>query len=182
MERVGGRGGKNGRTLFDRPKPTVGCSANGRRRRRRRRRRCGESVIYYRVQKNITNYYKIPFYYYSNRLYIEVSQGESLTSVFKNIYFIISLLFHCVTFPYRTLFLNLIAFIWFVIVKLWSSSISNSSQPPVTFCTLDPYTHAVFLSVTSSNILLPYYSHRASVNTSVQYKVMCENTVVIRTT
>jgi len=24
---------KNGRTLFDRPKPTVGCSANGRRRR-----------------------------------------------------------------------------------------------------------------------------------------------------
>ena len=33
---------KNGRTLFDRPKPTVGCSANGRRRRwrRRRRKRC----------------------------------------------------------------------------------------------------------------------------------------------
>jgi hypothetical protein len=30
--------GKNGRTLFGRPKPTVGCSANGRRRRRRRRR------------------------------------------------------------------------------------------------------------------------------------------------
>ena len=29
--------GKNGRTLFERPKPTVGCSANGRRRRRRRR-------------------------------------------------------------------------------------------------------------------------------------------------
>ena len=28
--------GKNGRTLFDRPKPTVGCSANARRRRRRR--------------------------------------------------------------------------------------------------------------------------------------------------
>jgi len=27
---------KNGRTLFDRPKPTVGCGANGRRRRRRR--------------------------------------------------------------------------------------------------------------------------------------------------
>ena len=26
--------GKNGRTLFDRPKPTVGCSASGRRRRR----------------------------------------------------------------------------------------------------------------------------------------------------
>jgi hypothetical protein len=25
--------GKNGRTLFDRPKPTVGCSADGRRRR-----------------------------------------------------------------------------------------------------------------------------------------------------
>ena len=25
---------KNGRTLFDRPKPTVGCSVNGRRRRR----------------------------------------------------------------------------------------------------------------------------------------------------
>jgi len=31
--------GKNGRILFDRPKPTVGCSDNGRRRRRRRRRR-----------------------------------------------------------------------------------------------------------------------------------------------
>jgi hypothetical protein len=31
--------GKSGRTLFDRPKPTVGCSANGRRRRRRSRRR-----------------------------------------------------------------------------------------------------------------------------------------------
>jgi len=33
--------GKNVRTLFDRPKPTVGCSADGRRggRRRRRRRR-----------------------------------------------------------------------------------------------------------------------------------------------
>jgi hypothetical protein len=31
--------GKNGRILFDRPKPTVGCSANGRRRRMRRRRR-----------------------------------------------------------------------------------------------------------------------------------------------
>ena len=31
--------GQNGRTLFDRPKPTVGCSANGRRRRRRRGRR-----------------------------------------------------------------------------------------------------------------------------------------------
>jgi len=30
---------KNGRTLFDRPKPTVGCSANGRRRKRNRRRR-----------------------------------------------------------------------------------------------------------------------------------------------
>ena len=28
--------GKNGRILFDRPKPIVGCSANGRRRRRRR--------------------------------------------------------------------------------------------------------------------------------------------------
>jgi hypothetical protein len=28
---------KNGRILFDRPKPTAGCSANGRRRRRRRR-------------------------------------------------------------------------------------------------------------------------------------------------
>jgi hypothetical protein len=28
--------GKNGRIVFDRPKPTVGCSASGRRRRRRR--------------------------------------------------------------------------------------------------------------------------------------------------
>jgi hypothetical protein len=27
--------GKNGRILFDRPKPTVGCNASGRRRRRR---------------------------------------------------------------------------------------------------------------------------------------------------
>ena len=34
MERVCGRWGKNGRTFFDRPKPTVGCSANERRRRR----------------------------------------------------------------------------------------------------------------------------------------------------
>jgi len=33
MERVGGRKEKNGRTLFGRPKPTVGCNANGRRRR-----------------------------------------------------------------------------------------------------------------------------------------------------
>jgi hypothetical protein len=32
MERVGDRWGKNGRILFDRPKPIVGCSANGRRR------------------------------------------------------------------------------------------------------------------------------------------------------
>jgi hypothetical protein len=31
-ERVGDIG-KNGRILFDRPKPTTGCSANGRRRR-----------------------------------------------------------------------------------------------------------------------------------------------------
>jgi hypothetical protein len=33
MERVGDIG-KNGRILFGRPKPTVGCSASGRRRRR----------------------------------------------------------------------------------------------------------------------------------------------------
>jgi hypothetical protein len=39
MERVGDRWEKNGRILFDRPKPTVGCSASGRRKRRRRRRR-----------------------------------------------------------------------------------------------------------------------------------------------
>jgi hypothetical protein len=39
MERVGDRQRKNGRILFDRAKPTVGCSANGRRRRRRRTRR-----------------------------------------------------------------------------------------------------------------------------------------------
>jgi hypothetical protein len=38
MERVGDIG-KNGKILFYRPKPTVGCSASGRRRRRRRRRR-----------------------------------------------------------------------------------------------------------------------------------------------
>jgi len=31
--------GQNGGTLFDRPKPTTGCSANGGRKRRRRRRR-----------------------------------------------------------------------------------------------------------------------------------------------
>jgi hypothetical protein len=29
MERVGDRWGKNGRILFDRPKPTLGCSARG---------------------------------------------------------------------------------------------------------------------------------------------------------
>jgi len=34
MKRVGGIG-KHGRTLFERPKPTEGCSANGRRIRRR---------------------------------------------------------------------------------------------------------------------------------------------------
>jgi hypothetical protein len=34
MERVGDRWEKNGRILFDRSKPTVGCSASGRRRRR----------------------------------------------------------------------------------------------------------------------------------------------------
>jgi hypothetical protein len=33
MERVGDRWEKNGMILFDRPKPTVGCSARGRRRR-----------------------------------------------------------------------------------------------------------------------------------------------------
>jgi len=31
--------GNNGRTFFDKPKATVGCSANGRRSRRRRRKR-----------------------------------------------------------------------------------------------------------------------------------------------
>jgi hypothetical protein len=30
---------KNGRILFDRPKPAAGCSANGRIKKRRRRRR-----------------------------------------------------------------------------------------------------------------------------------------------
>jgi hypothetical protein len=30
MERVSDRWEKNGRILFDRPKPTVGCSASGR--------------------------------------------------------------------------------------------------------------------------------------------------------
>jgi hypothetical protein len=35
MERVGDGWEKNGRILFDSPKPTVGCSASGRRRRRR---------------------------------------------------------------------------------------------------------------------------------------------------
>jgi hypothetical protein len=29
MERVGDRWGKNGRILFDRPKPTAGCSGSG---------------------------------------------------------------------------------------------------------------------------------------------------------
>jgi len=47
---------KNGRTFFDRPKPTVGCSANGRRRRRRRRRlkkevEITEHVAYLRYRK-----------------------------------------------------------------------------------------------------------------------------------
>ena len=37
--------GTNGRTLFHRPKPTVGCSANGRRRRRgKHRKRWKEEV------------------------------------------------------------------------------------------------------------------------------------------
>ena len=30
MERVSDKEKKNGRTLFDRPKPTTGCRANGR--------------------------------------------------------------------------------------------------------------------------------------------------------
>jgi len=38
MEKVRDGWKKNGRILFDRPKPTVGCSVNGRRRRRRKRR------------------------------------------------------------------------------------------------------------------------------------------------
>ena len=38
--------GKNGRILFERPKRTVGCSANGRRRRRRRRNTKFESLPY----------------------------------------------------------------------------------------------------------------------------------------
>jgi len=33
MERVGDRWGQNGEVLFDRPKPTAGCSVNGRMRR-----------------------------------------------------------------------------------------------------------------------------------------------------
>jgi hypothetical protein len=33
MERVGDKLGKNREVLFDRPKPTAGCNANGRRRR-----------------------------------------------------------------------------------------------------------------------------------------------------
>ena len=37
MEKDGDRQEKNGRTYFDRPKPTAGCSANERRRRKRRR-------------------------------------------------------------------------------------------------------------------------------------------------
>jgi len=35
MERAGDRLVKNGEVLFDRPKPTAGCSSNGRRRRLR---------------------------------------------------------------------------------------------------------------------------------------------------
>jgi hypothetical protein len=31
MERIGNKIGKNGEVLFDRPKPTASCSANGRR-------------------------------------------------------------------------------------------------------------------------------------------------------
>jgi hypothetical protein len=34
MERVGDRWEKNGRILFDRPKPTVGCSASGRKKKK----------------------------------------------------------------------------------------------------------------------------------------------------
>jgi hypothetical protein len=49
MERVGDRWEKNGRILFDRPKPTAGCSASGIiiiiRRRRRRRRICLSVVL-----------------------------------------------------------------------------------------------------------------------------------------
>ena len=44
MERVGDTG-KNREVLFKRPKPTAGCSANGRRRRGRRRGRGGRIRI-----------------------------------------------------------------------------------------------------------------------------------------
>jgi hypothetical protein len=47
---------KNGRILFDRPKPTAGSSANGRRRRtrtRRRRRRRKRRIISRYLEDNI---------------------------------------------------------------------------------------------------------------------------------
>jgi len=51
--------GKNGRTLFDRPKPTVDCNANGRRRtttrRRRRRRRSFGRSDHRREETNTLN-------------------------------------------------------------------------------------------------------------------------------
>jgi hypothetical protein len=40
---------KNGERLFDRSKPTAGCSASGGRRRRRRRRRRGEDYLLSRL-------------------------------------------------------------------------------------------------------------------------------------
>jgi hypothetical protein len=62
MEKVGERWEKNGRIFFDRPKPTVGCSASGRRRkfisyRRRPKadRKLGEAVTQFYTQLNCTN-------------------------------------------------------------------------------------------------------------------------------
>jgi hypothetical protein len=48
MERVGDRLGKNGRILFDRPKPTAGCSASGKRRR-------SKLVIFYMWKVSLRN-------------------------------------------------------------------------------------------------------------------------------
>jgi hypothetical protein len=40
---------KNGRILFDRPKPTVGCSASGRRRRKKKKKKKFRAVNWFTI-------------------------------------------------------------------------------------------------------------------------------------
>ena len=56
--------GKNGRTLFDRPKPTVGCSANGRRRRINEVLTQEESGAMLIFVFPVTHFYKVRYFFF----------------------------------------------------------------------------------------------------------------------